>query len=83
MIQRPVIPAESESKNVTNSDRGVAYARGESLSVGIATRSQRSKYSSNLSTRAFVMPWDLMNYSQERQDPRRDSKAACQPRRQI
>ena len=25
-------------------------------------RSRRSRYSSNLSTRAFVMQWDLMNY---------------------
>ena len=43
MTQRPARHAERGSRNVTNSDRSVAYARRESLSVGIGNRSQRSK----------------------------------------
>ena len=44
MTQRPARHAERGSRNVTNSDRSVAYARRESLSVGIGNRSRRSKY---------------------------------------
>jgi hypothetical protein len=44
MTQRPAIPAERGSRNVTNSDQSVVYARGESLSVGIGNRTRRSKY---------------------------------------
>jgi hypothetical protein len=44
MTHRPARHAERGNKNVTNSDRSVAYAKRESLSAGIGNHSQRSKY---------------------------------------